>query len=70
MRQAWVCIMTNRLDGTLYAGVATNLARRVWEHHKGVIEGFTKRYGLKILVCTEPHEAVVSAIQREKAIKN
>jgi putative endonuclease len=41
----WVYIMTNRISGTLYVGVTSNLARRIWEHHQGLVEGFTKRYG-------------------------
>jgi len=50
MEGAWVYIMTNRPNGTLYTGVASNLGRRVWEHREGVADGFTKRYGLKRLV--------------------
>jgi len=45
MPGGWVYIMTNRPNGTLYVGVTSNLARRVWEHREGVTEGFTKRYG-------------------------
>ena len=69
MGSAWVYIMTNRPNGTLYVGVATNLARRVWEHREGVAEGFTKQYGLKRLVYVETLESVVEAIRREKAVK-
>ncbi|MBV8168414.1 MAG: GIY-YIG nuclease family protein, partial [Alphaproteobacteria bacterium] len=47
MKGGWVYIMTNRLDGTLYVGVTSDLARRVWEHREGLVEGFTKKYGLK-----------------------
>ena len=42
----WVYIMTNRPNGTLYLGVTSDIARRAWEHREGLIEGFTKRYGL------------------------
>jgi putative endonuclease len=70
MRDAWVYIMTNRPNGTLYVGVTTNLPRRTWEHREGVIEGFTKKYGLKRLVYYERHESIVLAIQREKNIKH
>ena len=41
--------MTNRVNGTLYVGSATHLARRAWEHREGVADGFTKQYGLKRL---------------------
>ena len=37
----WVYIMTNRPNGTLYVGVTDNLARRAWEHHAGLVDGFT-----------------------------
>jgi len=50
MRGGWVYIMTNRPNGTLYTGVTSDLARRAWEHREGLIDGFTKQYGLKRLV--------------------
>ena len=40
-------MMTNRPNGTLYVGVTDDLARRSWEHREGLVDGFTKRYGLK-----------------------
>jgi predicted GIY-YIG superfamily endonuclease len=43
---AWLYIMTNRRNGTLYVGTTVDLARRVWEHREGLADGFTKRYGL------------------------
>lgn len=70
MRGGWVYIMTNRPYGTLYVGVTSNLARRVWEHREGVVEGFTERYALKLLVHAEQHEEMLRAIQREKNIKH
>ncbi len=66
----WVYIVTNKPNGTLYVGVTTNIARRAWEHREGLIEGFTKRYGLKRLVYVERHEMIEAAIQREKTIKH
>ena len=70
MAGAWVYIMTNRPNGTLYTGVTGNLSRRVWEHREGVVDGFTKRYGLKRLVYTEGHPDIQSAIQRERNMKH
>jgi putative endonuclease len=66
----WVYIMTNRPNGTLYIGVTSDLARRAFEHREGVIDGFTKRYGLKRLVYAEQHEDISGAIQREKTMKH
>ncbi len=70
MRGGWVYILTNRPNGTLYVGVTSDLARRVWEHREGAAEGFSKRYGLKRLVYAERHDDIRSAIQREKTIKH
>jgi putative endonuclease len=66
----WVYIMTNRPNGTLYVGVTSDLARRAWEHREGVVEGFTKRYGLKRLVFFETHDDIREAIRREKRLKH
>jgi putative endonuclease len=56
--------------GTLYIGVTNNLVRRVYEHREGLVESFTKRYGVKTLVYFEPHETIATALQREKNIKH
>ncbi len=66
----YVYIMTNKPDGILYIGVTNNLIRRVYEHKEGLIEGFTKKYSLKILVYYEGTDDIRSAIQREKNIKH
>jgi putative endonuclease len=70
MEGAWVYIVTNRPNGTLYVGVTSNLARRVWEHREGLADGFTKRYGLKRLVFAERHADIRTAIQRERNMKH
>jgi predicted GIY-YIG superfamily endonuclease len=61
--------MANKRNGALYCGVTADLARRVHEHRTGAIEGFSKRYGVKLLVWREPHERMEYAIAREKQIK-
>jgi putative endonuclease len=66
----WVYIMTNRRDGTLYVGVTDDLARRAWEHRAGLIDGFTKRYGLKRLVFAEHYDDMRAARQREQNMKH
>ena len=50
-------------------GVTSDLQKRVWEHKSNLVEGFTKRYGVHVLVWYELHDTMVSAITREKAIK-
>ncbi len=69
MQGGWVYIMTNQPNGTLYIGVTSDMARRAWEHREGVVEGFTKRYGLKTLVFAEQHDDIQTALQREKNLK-
>ena len=69
-RGGWLYIMTNRPNGTLYFGVTSDIARRAWEHREGLVEGFTKRYGLNRLVYVERHEEVAAAIQRERTMKH
>jgi putative endonuclease len=66
----WVYIMTNRPNGTLYTGVTDNLARRAWEHRAGLVEGFTKRYGLTRLVFAEHYDDMRAARQREQNMKH
>ena len=58
---AWVYLMTNRPNGTLYTGCTVDLPRRIWEHRDGVAEGFTKQYGLKRLVYAEWHDELLRA---------
>ncbi|MGH6991677.1 MAG: GIY-YIG nuclease family protein [Stellaceae bacterium] len=70
MKEAWVYIMTNRPNGTLYTGVRSDLAHRVWEHREGTADGFTRRYALKRLVFAERHADIRTAIQRERNMKH
>ena len=70
MSGGWVYILTNKPNGTLYVGVTADLARRMWEHRDGVVEGFAKKYGIKTLVYAEWHEEIGEAIHREKRIKH
>jgi putative endonuclease len=64
-----VYIMANKRNGTLYTGVTSNLAQRAWQHREGQADGFTRRYGCKLLVYYEPYETMLEAIAREKQIK-
>jgi putative endonuclease len=66
----WVYFMTNRRDGTLYTGVTSNLPKRAYEHRDGLVPGFTKHHGLKLLVYYERFDDIRDAIQREKVIKH
>ena len=67
--QPCVYILASRRNGTLYVGVTSNLVKRIWEHKNNVVQGFTQKYGVHMLVWFELHETMESAIRREKAIK-
>ena len=53
----------------LYTGVTNNLIKRIYEHKKGDISGYTKRYKIDKLVYFEETSDILSAITREKRIK-
>ncbi len=66
----YMYIMASRKNGTLYVGVTNDLLRRVYEHKEGLVDGFTKKYGVKMLVHFEVFETALQAIQREKNLKH
>ena len=66
----YVYLLASRRRGTLYLGVTNDLVRRVYQHKEGLVEGFTRRYGVKTLVWFESTGSVEAAIQREKQLKN
>jgi len=68
-KQFYVYILASKRNGTLYTGVTSNLVQRVWQHKNNVIEGFTQKYNVKILVYYEAHANSEGAITREKQIK-
>lgn len=65
----YVYILASKRNGTLYVGVTNNLVRRVYEHRNGLVDGFTKKYGVKDLVYFEETNDVKEAIIREKRLK-
>ena len=70
MAGGWVYIVTNKPNGILYVGVTSDIQKHAWGHREGIVEGFTKRYGLKRLVFVEWHDDIRNAIQREKTMKH
>ena len=68
-REPCVYILANRRRGTLYTGVTSNSAERVFRHRQGLTPGFTSRYGCNRLVFYEKYERMDEAIAREKQIK-
>ena len=66
----YVYIITNITNNVLYIGVTSNLPRRIYEHEKGIVKGFSKKYKTNKLVYCETTNDVNSAIAREKQLKN
>jgi hypothetical protein len=50
MKQPTVYIMASQRNGTLYVGVTSNLVQRVWQHKNHVVQGFTEKYHVELLV--------------------
>jgi putative endonuclease len=69
VKQPAVYIMASKRNGTLYTGVTSNLGQRARQHREGVADGFTERYGCKLLVWFESADTMDVAIAREKQIK-
>ena len=68
-KQPTLYILASYKEGTLYIGVTSNLVKRVYEHKNVLVDGFTKQYGVHILVYYEMHTTMEDAILREKQMK-
>ncbi|MES2323012.1 MAG: GIY-YIG nuclease family protein [Pseudomonadota bacterium] len=68
-KPSYVYMLASAPYGTLYIGVTTNIIRRVWEHKNDVVESFTQKYGVHLLVWYEIHGSLHEAIAREKHLK-
>jgi putative endonuclease len=64
-----VYILASKRNGTLYIGVTSNLAARIFAHRNGKGAEFTRKYRVTRLVHIEPFADVRDAIAREKALK-
>ena len=69
MKQPAVYILASERNGTLYVGVTSDLVKRVWEHKNDLVEGFTNKYHVHMLVYYELYGDMYQAIRREKQIK-
>lgn len=65
----YVYILASQRNGTLYIGVTNDLKRRIWEHKHDLVKGFTREYGVHILLYFEQSEDIEQAILREKKLK-
>ena len=62
-------IMASKINGTLYIGVTSGLIKRVFQHRTNQAGGFTSKYKVYRLVYFEQHVDIISAIHREKRLK-
>ncbi len=69
MKQPCVYILASRRSGTLYVGVTSNLPQRIWQHKNDLADGFSRKYGVHLLVWFERHDTMEGAILREKQLK-
>ncbi len=68
-RNYYVYILASRPKGAIYIGVTSNLAKRIWEHRKGIFSGHSKKYDIHRLVYFEIFDQIEDAIAREKRLK-
>ena len=64
-----VYILASRRNGTLHVGVTADLPARIQQHKADLVPGFARKYRVHTLVWHESHPDMVSAIVREKALK-
>ena len=65
----YVYIISNNFRNVLYIGVTRNIKRRLYEHKNKLIDGFSKKYNLNVLLFYETTEYPLDAIAREKQLK-
>ncbi len=68
-RKYYVYILASKKNGTIYTGVTNNLYRRMDEHKRGSIKGFTQKYKVNRLVYYDETTQIAYAIEKEKQIK-
>ena len=69
MKTYYVYILASK-SGTLYTGMTNDLEKRMYQHKKKLVEGFTKKYDVDRLVYFEETNDVGVVIEREKQIKS
>ena len=69
MKSYWVYILASKRNGTLYVGSTSILPKRIWQHKNNLVEGFTRKYKIHMLVWYEQTTDVYAALHRERNIK-
>ena len=65
----YVYILTNKPNGVLYIGFTNDLERRILEHKRKQVYGFSSKYNLNKLVYREEFENSYDAFKRERQMK-
>jgi len=65
----YVYILASKCNGTLYIGSTDDLSKRTWEHREGLRAGFTKKYGVHMLVWHQAFDTRDGAFRRERQMK-
>ncbi len=65
----FVYILASKRNGTLYVGVTNDLTRRIAEHKAKLIPGFTRQYGVTLLVYFRSFDSVIEARSREHSLE-
>ena len=68
-KQPCIYILASKPNGVLYVGVTSSLADRLAIHTQDLVDGFTRKYGVRMLVYYEMHETMDEAIRRESQLK-
>jgi putative endonuclease len=68
-RPGYLYLMASRRNGTLYLGVTSDLVQRVYQHREGQVDGFSKRYGCRLLVWYVAFDDIQDARARELQMK-
>ena len=69
MKYPCVYIIASEKNGTLYTGVTSDIVQRIYQHKHKLVEGFTKKYDVNLLVYYEQHAVMETAIIKENQIK-
>ncbi len=69
-KEFYIYILTNKYKTVFYTGFTSDLLGRVYQHKNKLVDGFTKKYNVDRLVYFEHSSDAVSAIEREKRVKD
>jgi len=69
-KQYFVYILASKKNGTLYIGATDDLIKRTYQHKNGLVDGFTKKYNVHLLVYFESTNDANSMTSREQQMEN